>query len=99
MSFTKNTPLKLRELGFEFAYKNTPFCDCEYEVYKRKISKDNTEYSLEATIDQPDNVISFSIIDENDIEFPGVKSITDLKKLISFLEPKKVKYINNEEGD
>lgn len=99
MSFAKNTPLKLRELGFEFAYKNTPFCDCEYEVYKRKITTNNTEYSLEATIDQPDNVVSFSIIDENDIELPGVQSIADLKRLISFLEPKKVKYINNEEGD
>jgi hypothetical protein len=102
MKYTKNTPLKLKLIGFDFAYRHQQKEDrknneseLHYEVWKKKIGS----LSIDVTICHTDRKVIVWLESDNPVEFQGIKSPSDIQVLEKLVVGKQKQYINNEEGD
>lgn len=100
MKYQKNTPLILKNIGFEFSYRHNgmeespSIPDLLYEVWRKKLCE---EIIIHATIDHGIKKVTFEM--DGEVQLNGIKNSESIQLLESLILGRTTKPKNNEEGD
>jgi hypothetical protein len=100
MKYQKNTPLILKNIGFQFSYKHNGMDESpsvpglHYEVWRKNLGQ---EIFIHATVDHAEKKVHFIMV--GDFVLNGIKNSESIQLLESLILGRTTKSKNNEEGD